>query len=100
MAAFLCSPGRLVMLIVSQAREASPDFAQTLRAAFRLTPSETKLALALMQGSSLQEHARDNGISVMTVRNQLQSIFGKTSTHRQAELIALLFSVLRNRRAA
>ena len=100
MAAFLCPPGRLAMLIVSQAREASPDFAQTLRAAFRLTPSETKLALALMQGSSLQEHARDNGISVMTVRNQLQSIFGKTSTHRQAELIALLFSVLRNRRAA
>jgi DNA-binding CsgD family transcriptional regulator len=88
------------MLIVSQARESNADSTQVLRTAFRLTPSETKLALALMHGSSLQEHARENGVAVMTVRNQLQSIFGKTSTHRQAELIALLFSALRNRRPA
>jgi DNA-binding CsgD family transcriptional regulator len=99
-AAFLCSTGSLAMLIVSQARESNADSTQVLRTAFRLTPSETKLALALMHGSSLQEHARENGVAVMTVRNQLQSIFGKTSTHRQAELIALLFRALRNRRPA
>jgi DNA-binding CsgD family transcriptional regulator len=90
---FFSPSTRLVMLIISQTRDPADDLAQFLRSAFRLTPAEIRLALALMQGISLQEHAASNSVAVMTVRNQLQSIFGKTSTHRQAELTALLFSL-------
>ena len=90
---FFSGSTRLVMLIVSQAREPADDLAELLRGAFRLTPAEIRLALALMAGTSLQEYAACSGVAVMTVRNQLQSIFGKTSTHRQAELTALLFSL-------
>ncbi len=90
---FFSASSRLVMLIVSQAREPADDLAQVLRTTFGLTPAEIRLALALMQGVSLQEYAACNGVAVMTVRNQLQSIFGKTTTHRQAELTALLFGL-------
>jgi hypothetical protein len=34
-------------------------------------------------------HAGSHGISVHTARSQLKSVFAKTDTHRQAELVAL-----------
>ena len=57
-----------------------------------MTPAETRLATALMAGHSLEDYARDRGIAVATARNQLQSLFEKTRTHRQGELIAVLFN--------
>jgi DNA-binding CsgD family transcriptional regulator len=42
----------------------------------------------LVSGHSLAESAKHLARSLNTVRNQLQSIFAKTDTHRQAELIA------------
>jgi DNA-binding CsgD family transcriptional regulator len=61
-----------------------------LRDVLGLTPAETRLAQALFQGTSLQEAAVQFDLSPNTLRAQLSSIFGKTQTNRQAELIALL----------
>jgi DNA-binding CsgD family transcriptional regulator len=57
---------------------------------FGLTPAETRLAGRLATGSSVGEAADRLGISKQTARNQLKAIFGKTDTHRQSQLVALL----------
>jgi len=60
---------------------------------FGLTPSEAKLACIIACGASPNLAARERSISRETVRNQLKSIFAKTNTHRQSELVALLLQV-------
>ncbi len=61
-----------------------------LQRAYGLTPAEARLALALFEGRSLGEFAEGNRVSRETVRSQMKSIFLKTGTRRQAELVSLL----------
>jgi DNA-binding CsgD family transcriptional regulator/PAS domain-containing protein len=58
--------------------------------AFGLTSAEKRLAAGLVAGMTLDEIAARNGVAKNTVRNQLRSIFSKTGTNRQAELVRLL----------
>ncbi|BAT61010.1 hypothetical protein GJW-30_1_03560 [Variibacter gotjawalensis] len=67
---------------------AQPD--HVLTTAFRFTPGEAKLAAALMEGLSLAEAAKRQGIRVSTARSYLAELFRKTGTGRQGELIARL----------
>jgi DNA-binding CsgD family transcriptional regulator len=57
---------------------------------FGLTDAEIRVAQALFEGASLQEIAARFGVSHNTVRVQLASIFDKTHTNRQVDLIAML----------
>ncbi len=57
---------------------------------FGLTATEARLARNLMAGKSLREAAARLGISEGHARQRLKSIFVKTGTDRQGELIALL----------
>lgn len=61
-----------------------------LRKVFGLTDAEIRVAQAMFEGASLQQIAARFGISHNTVRVQLASIFDKTRTNRQVELIAML----------
>ena len=61
-----------------------------LRHGFGLTPAETRVAMAMAGGATVNEFAERHQIAVGTVRIQLKSIMAKTSTHRQADLLALL----------
>jgi DNA-binding CsgD family transcriptional regulator len=67
-----------------------PARPEMLRALFDLTAAEAKLATILLGGKSLSEAADENGVGRETVRSQLKSIFLKTGTRRQSELMALL----------
>jgi DNA-binding CsgD family transcriptional regulator len=58
--------------------------------AFRLTPAEARLAVRLAAGEPIEMLAEKLGIAYETARNVLKSIFHKTETRRQGELIALL----------
>ena len=60
---------------------------------FRLTPAEAKLACIIARGAPPDIAARELKISRETARNQLKSVFAKTDTHRQSELVALLLQV-------
>jgi DNA-binding CsgD family transcriptional regulator len=62
---------------------------------YSLTPSERKLALRLAAGLSLRDAGLELNITYETARSTLRSIFQKTNTHRQAELIILLLSKTR-----
>jgi len=66
---------------------ANPD---TLQRMFGLTGAETHLALRLAQGDAPLDIARSWRLSRTTIRSQLASLFAKTETKRQAELVALL----------
>jgi DNA-binding CsgD family transcriptional regulator len=79
-----------VALFVSDPEEVHETPAAWLARLHGLTPAEARLALALAGGSRLEDAAERFGITRTTARNQLRSIFQKTDTHRQAELVRLL----------
>ncbi|WP_426077717.1 helix-turn-helix transcriptional regulator [Janthinobacterium sp. PSPC3-1] len=59
---------------------------------FSLTVAESELVVALCAGNTLEEAASGRDTSIHTVRSQLKSIFNKTGTHRQVDLMALVLS--------
>lgn len=72
-----------------------PDAARTpgeplLRQVFGLTSAEAAVARALCMGHDVEDIAQTRGVSVGTIRTQMKTMFGKTDTRRQAELVALL----------
>jgi len=52
------------------------------------------LSSLLLEGCTLTEAAERLEVQVSTVRTQLKSIFWKTGTHRQGELMKLLSGAL------
>ncbi len=63
-----------------------------LRRRFGLTAAEAGLATEILKGDGRIAAATRRGISDATARTHLSSIFEKTGTHRQAELISLLLA--------
>ncbi len=66
--------------------------AEVLVARYGFTPTECSVARRLAAGVDLECIARELAISMNTVRGHLKQIFGKTRTHRQAELVCKLLS--------
>jgi len=67
---------------------------ENLTLMFHLTPSETAVTHALANGMNLQEIATQRSRSISTIRSQLKSIFMKTGTYSQQELIRLSYQSL------
>ena len=82
--------GARVLLTLTFAESKSGPKAALLTKAFGLTPAEANLASIIAEGINPERAAERLGIARETARNQLKAVFAKTSTHRQAELIALL----------
>lgn len=72
-----------------------PDATTLLRQRHRLTQAEAALAVALAEGRALRDIARTRGVSVNTLRVQLQAVFDKTGCHRQGELVRLVLGLPR-----
>jgi DNA-binding CsgD family transcriptional regulator len=62
----------------------------TIQKMFQLTPSEVRISKGLAKGLDTQQIASQHGIGADTVRYHLKSIFAKTSTRHQAQLVSLL----------
>lgn len=71
-------------------RRIAPEAIQQI---FSLTPAESRLASELTGGASLITASGNIGITLNTARDRLKSIFAKTQTRRQAELIGLLSQI-------
>lgn len=56
-----------------------------------LTPAETRLAIALFKGQSVEAYAKEASISVSTARWHVNQIYAKTGVKRQGELIQMLW---------
>lgn len=63
---------------------------ESARAAYGLTAAELRVARRLIEGLTPAEIAAVDGVSPLTVRSQLKSIFAKTDTRRQAEVVRKL----------
>lgn len=84
----------LALVVLGEPNPQHSVHQRLLQQLYRLTPAETRLALALCQGDAPAEAAQRLGVSVGTVRVQLRAIFAKTGTSRQTELVRTL-AVLR-----
>jgi DNA-binding CsgD family transcriptional regulator len=65
-----------------------------LQCHFGLAPAEARLALHLVAGETLRSAAVKLSITYETARSQLKSIFQKTGTCRQAELVIVILTAL------
>jgi DNA-binding CsgD family transcriptional regulator len=70
--------------------------AATISRLFQLSDAEQNLLTALSNGSALSEAADKLGITRNTARNQLQSVYDKTGTHRQQELLVRILGIANN----
>jgi len=87
--------GPMPVALLTIAPPTSKNFADPIfvGSMFDLTPAEAKITIALLEGGDLRSIAAAQRISIETVRSQLKSVFAKTNTSRQADLIALLMRV-------
>lgn len=83
-----------VCVLIADPEAKTPIAANCLRSAFGLTTAEARLAAVLGSGEDLHAAATKLGITYGTARTRLASIFQKTQTRRQAELIKLLLTTL------
>lgn len=82
----------VLLVLVQVGARAAPDDG-LLHLLFDLTPAEARLLKALAGGLRLQSYAASAGVQTSTVRTQLTSIFHKTGTKRQAELLSIIASL-------
>lgn len=82
----------MVVLVDPDRRKIIPP--ATLRHAFEMTEAEARLAALLGSGAALEEACERLKIAKDTGRNHLKNVFGKTGTHRQAELVLIMQSLL------
>jgi len=74
-------------------REASLDLASPIEAIaelFKLTASESRVLMAIVNIGGVPDVAPVLCISETTVKTHLQRIFDKTGTHRQPDLVKLV----------
>ncbi len=71
---------------------ATKGLSKALMDCYGLTRSEAEVTAYLVQGLSLKEISKIKGASVHTVRTQIKTVFGKTGTSRQGELVSLVMN--------
>ena len=72
---------------------APPSRASALKALYRLTPVESRLADLLLRGLEVREAAEQLQTTIESARFHLKRILAKTDTRRQAELMRLMLSL-------
>jgi DNA-binding CsgD family transcriptional regulator/PAS domain-containing protein len=87
------SPARVLVVVLDLDTRTAAE-ATHLREVFGLTLAEAKLLARMARGESLETAAELLRISKETARSQLKTVFAKTETTRQPELIALVARLL------
>jgi DNA-binding CsgD family transcriptional regulator len=87
---YLCKRTPVVAIFISDPECRPISKPQILARLHGLTPAEARLAQILAGGDSLKEASEKLGFAESTVRSQLKSIFSKTNTNRQSELVRIL----------
>ena len=77
-------------LFVHKAALEMPSPPEAIARTFKLTPSELRVLLAIVEVGGVPETAEALGIGPGTVKTHLLRVFAKTGTSRQAELVKLV----------
>jgi DNA-binding CsgD family transcriptional regulator/PAS domain-containing protein len=78
------------ILFVKDTAQRSRHWNGILSALFGLTPAECRVAILLADGYAPKQIVETIGVSRNTLKSQLSSIFCKTGTSRQSQLVRLL----------
>jgi DNA-binding CsgD family transcriptional regulator len=84
--------GPVAFILITDPETATVRPEAMIRQLFDLSPAETRVAQRLMMGDSPEQVAATLNVTVATARWHLASLYRKTSTSRQAELVRLLLS--------
>jgi DNA-binding CsgD family transcriptional regulator len=79
-------------LFVHKAALDAPSSSEIIAKTFKLTPSELRVLLAIVEVGGAPEAAEALGVAETTVKFHLRSLFEKTGTRRQADLVKLVAS--------
>jgi DNA-binding CsgD family transcriptional regulator len=82
--------GAVAAVFVHKASLEARSWMDSMSRAFRLTPAELRVLAAVSEVGGIAAAAAVVGISEATVKTHLQSLFAKTGTNRQTELIKLV----------
>ncbi|MDH0031169.1 MULTISPECIES: helix-turn-helix transcriptional regulator [unclassified Acinetobacter] len=85
---------QVMLTFYSSKQSVTIDF-HLLYAAFNLTPAESRITLDLLDGLAPKQIAQKNLVQVDTIRKHIRSIYKKTATNRQADLVKLLLNMPR-----
>jgi DNA-binding CsgD family transcriptional regulator len=77
-------------LFVHKAELAFSSAPETIARLYRLTPTELRVLLAIVEVGGVPEVAEALGIGEATVKTHLHRLFAKTETTRQADLVKLV----------
>jgi DNA-binding CsgD family transcriptional regulator/PAS domain-containing protein len=77
-------------LFIRKAGRAAPLLPEVIARSYRLTPTELRVLLAIVEVGGVPETADRLGIGAATVRTHLHRLFAKTGTRRQADLVKLV----------
>lgn len=80
----------VALLVLSDPQSTSYPDATVLMSQYGLTPREARFAQTLVETRAMRPTSNELGISPETARRHLKSVFEKTRTHSQSELIHLL----------
>jgi DNA-binding CsgD family transcriptional regulator len=83
-------PEAAVAVFVADPDDRTQSESDALIRLFRLTPAEARLAAGVGTGAPMVEVADSLGIGRETARSHLRSVFAKTGTTRQAELVRII----------
>src|SRR4029079_15505767 len=79
-----------VALFVRQAALMPAQASQIIRETFKLTPTELRVLLAIVEVGGIPEIAAPFGVAETTVRTHVNHLFQKTGATRQADLVKLV----------
>jgi DNA-binding CsgD family transcriptional regulator len=77
-------------LFVHEAALETPSSLEVIAKTYKLTPTELRVLLAIVEVGGVPEVADALGIAETTVKTHLGRLYGKTDTHRQADLVKLV----------
>jgi DNA-binding CsgD family transcriptional regulator len=80
-------------VFINDPAEQPPSRAALLSTLYGLTPAECRLADLLLDETDLRRVAEYMRITFETARFMLKTVFRKTETHRQSQLVRLLMTL-------
>lgn len=84
------APDALAAVFVTEASGINTRQLDALAASWQLSAAERRLLAPMARGLGVEEAAAEIGISVNTVKSQLQQLFKRFGVSRQADLVALV----------
>lgn len=85
--------GAVAALFITNPAEASRAPIEAFVVRFGLTPSETRVLVALLEGKAPRAIAAAQGVAMPTVRTHLRRLYDKTGTSGQADVVRLVASL-------